>query len=162
MLYWQIGREILEKQSLAGWGAKVIDRLSADLTSSFPGVAGFSLRNLKYMRRFAEARPDPEIVQQLAAQLPWGQNIVLLDKVSGVDLRLWYAGQAASNHWSRAILVHQIETELHARQGKAITNFTSTMTPDRAAAAGELFKDPYVLDSSTWHRTSTSGILRGR
>jgi predicted nuclease of restriction endonuclease-like (RecB) superfamily len=78
LLYWQIGQDILQRQSREGWGAKVIDRLSRDLRAAFPAMKGFSARNLKYMRSFAEAWPDPQIVQQAVGQLPWGHNLVLL------------------------------------------------------------------------------------
>jgi len=72
LLYWSIGRDILARQEAAGWGAKIIDRLAKDLGAEFPGVEGFSQRNLKYMRAFAAAWPDEQIVQQVIAQLPWG------------------------------------------------------------------------------------------
>lgn len=72
LLYWQIGREILARQTAAGWGAKVIERLAADLRAAFPGMKGLSARNLNYMRAVAEAWPDPEIVQQLVAHCPGG------------------------------------------------------------------------------------------
>ena len=72
LLYWQIGRDILARQAAQGWGAKVIERLAQDLRAAFPDMKGFSPRNLKYMRAFAEAWPDAEFVQQAAAQLPWG------------------------------------------------------------------------------------------
>src|SRR5262249_46555143 len=81
LLYWQTGRDILARQKEHGWGAKVIDRLSHDLRREFPGVEGFSPRNLKYMRAFAQAWPEKPIVQQLAAQIPWFHHCVLLDKV---------------------------------------------------------------------------------
>ena len=77
LLYWQIGREILIQQDAQGWGAKVIDRLSQDLRQAFPEMKGFSARNLKYMRAFAEAWPDEPFVQQVAAQIPWFHNCVL-------------------------------------------------------------------------------------
>jgi len=80
-LYWDIGRMILDRQKRAGWGAKVIDRLAADLHEAFPDMKGFSPRNLKYMRAFAEAHTDPEVVQQVVAQLPWGHNVRLLESV---------------------------------------------------------------------------------
>src|ERR1035441_1311169 len=102
---------------------KVIDRLAADLKREFPDMKGFSPRNLKYMRRFAEVWAEEEFVQQVAAQLPWFHNCVLLDKVSDRDERIWYARAAIHHGWSRAVLVHQIESDLHRRQGKAITNF---------------------------------------
>ena len=81
LLYWSIGRDILVRQRQEGWGAKVVDRLAADLQKVFPGVEGFSPRNLKYMRSLAEAWPEEPIVQQLVAQLPWGHNLRVLDKI---------------------------------------------------------------------------------
>jgi predicted nuclease of restriction endonuclease-like (RecB) superfamily len=137
---------VRERQATHGWGARVIDRLAADLHSEFPDVRGFSPRNLKYMRKFAETWPDNQIVQRAVAQLPWRQHVALLDKVQDEGQRLWYARAAIEHGWTRDILVHQIETRLHERRGKAITNFDSTMEPVRAAAAADLFKDPYVLD----------------
>jgi predicted nuclease of restriction endonuclease-like (RecB) superfamily len=91
--YWAVGAEILARQEAEGWAARVIDRLSADLRERFPDASGFSPRNLKYMRAFAAAWPDVAIVQRSAAQLPWRQHMVLLDKLDSPDLRLWY-GQA--------------------------------------------------------------------
>ena len=88
LLYWGIGRDILQRQQEQGWGAKVIDRLSADLRLEFPEMTGFSSRNLKYMRAFAEAYPDESIVQQPVAQIPWGHNCILLDKVKEPAVRL--------------------------------------------------------------------------
>lgn len=146
LLYWHIGQEILDKQAAAGWGSKVIDQLAADLHASFPDDRGFSTRNLKYMRRFALEWLDLAIVQQVAAQLPWGQNMVLLDKLSDPGHRQWYAVQASRNGWSRAVLVHQIETKLHQRQGQALTNFATTLPAEQVALANQLFKDPYLLD----------------
>jgi predicted nuclease of restriction endonuclease-like (RecB) superfamily len=146
LLYWRIGREIVQRQAVHKWGARVIDRLAADLHTEFPDVRGFSPRNLKYMRKLALTWSDQQIVQQVVAQLPWGQNVTLLDKVRDDGQRLWYARAAIEHGWSRDILVHQIETKLHERQGRAITNFDTTMEPTRAVAAADLFKDPYVLD----------------
>lgn len=90
LLYWDIGHAILTRQEQEGWGAKVIDRLSADLREAFPDMTGLSPRNLKYMRSFAAAWPDPAIVQQLAAQIPWFHNCVLLDHFHDASIRLWY------------------------------------------------------------------------
>src|SRR3954470_13516608 len=90
LLYWQIGRDILARQKEHGWWAKVIDRLASDLRREFPGMEGFSPRNLKYMRAFARAWPVESIVQQAAAQLPWFHNCVLLDKVKDPAEREWY------------------------------------------------------------------------
>ena len=146
LLYWQIGRDILERQELEKWGAKVIDRLAADLKRAFPEVKGFSPRNLKYMRRFAEVWTEEEFVQQVAAQLPWFHSCVLLDKVSGREDRIWYARAAIQHGWSRAVLVHQIESALHRRQGKAVTNFDRALPPPQSDLAQEVTKDPYNFD----------------
>jgi predicted nuclease of restriction endonuclease-like (RecB) superfamily len=110
LLYWQIGRDILDRQAQQGWGAKVIDRLAQDLRSAFPDMKGFSPRNLKYMRAFAEAWPDSEFVQQVAAQLPWGHNAVLLDRLDSPESRRWYAAKAIENSWSRNVLVRSAKS----------------------------------------------------
>lgn len=146
VLYWQIGSEILARQEDEGWGTKVVARLSADLRREFPEMSGFSLRNLKYMRAFAHAYPDESIVQQRVAQIPWGHNIVLLDKVKGVEERAWYAQQTVEHGWSRNVLIHQIETGLHERQGQAVSNFGSTLPPAQSDLAHELLKDPYNFE----------------
>jgi predicted nuclease of restriction endonuclease-like (RecB) superfamily len=149
ILYWGIGKEILLRQRLEGWGAKVIEQLGQDLRHAFPGVQGFSPRNLKYMRALAEAWPDEPIVQQAAAQLPWFHNCVLLDKVKDRVERLWYIQQAIENGWSRNVLVIQIESDLYRRQGKAITNFQATLPPPQSDLAHQLLKDPYNFDFLT-------------
>src|SRR3989339_482524 len=118
LLYWEIGRDILQRQESEGWGAQVIEGLSRDLRKAFPEMKGFSPRNLGYVRSFAEAWPDREILQQVAAKLPWYHSCVLLDKLTTGDERLWYARAVYEYGWSRAILVHQIESGLFRRQGK--------------------------------------------
>jgi predicted nuclease of restriction endonuclease-like (RecB) superfamily len=146
LLYWHIGREILQRQEREGWGAKVIDRLARDLRREFPDMKGFSPRNLKYMRAFAEAWPEEQIVQQLVAQIPWGHNVRLLDYVEDPTERLWYVQQTIEHGWSRNVLVHQIESKLYQRQGKAITNFERTLPAPQSDLARSLIKDPYVFD----------------
>lgn len=161
-IYWEVGKTILEQQSAEGWGAKIIDRLSADLRTEFPDMKGLSVRNLKYMRAFAEAYPDFAIVQgQLAqirtssespivqvplAQLTWYHHITLLDKVKDVKERLFYIQKTIENGWSRDIMVLQIESNLYTRQGKAITNFKETLPALDSDLARETFKNPYVFD----------------
>ena len=178
-LYWDLGRMILDRQQAEGWGAKVIERLSQDLQKAFPGQQGFSPRNLKYMRAFADAWPEivivqppvaqlsssnpdrsklvqaplgrtaprvPVIVQQPAAQIPWTHHCLLLDKLSNPEDRLWYAAKALENGWSRPILALQIDSGLHARQGKAVTNFKTTLPPLQSDLAQQITKDPYVFD----------------
>jgi len=146
LLYWQIGRDILERQGREGWGAKVIERLSVDLRNAFPEIKGFSRANLLYTRAFAEAWPDPQIVQQAVGQLPWGHNLVLLSKLKTTDLRLAYATRAAEMGWSRAVLVHHIERRLLEREGQATTNFDLRLHPPSSDLAREALKDPYLFD----------------
>ena len=146
LLYWQIGQDILARQTNEGWGTKVIDRLAHDLRNDFPDMKGFSPRNLKYMRAFAEAWPDSEFVQQAVAQLPWGHNLVLLEKLPGPETRRWYAAKAIENSWSRNVLVMQIESRLLERSGKAETNFTTQLPKAQSDLARESLKDPYRFD----------------
>jgi predicted nuclease of restriction endonuclease-like (RecB) superfamily len=146
LLYWSIGRDILARQRTEGWGTKVIDRLAVDLRRAFPEMSGLSARNMKYMRAFAEAWPAEEFVQQVVAQLPWGHNTHLLDALKSAAEREWYARQAISNGWSRSVLVHQIESELFARQGGALTNFSRTLPAPQSNLAQQIIKDPYSFD----------------
>lgn len=125
LLYWQLGKAILDRQQKEGWGAKVIDHLSADLHAAFPQLRGFSTRNLKYMRAFAQAYPDEAFVQAVLAQLTWYHHITLLDKIRDEKERLWYIQQAIEYGWSRNVLLHHIDSQLFHRKGKAITNFTN-------------------------------------
>lgn len=146
LLYWQIGRDILERQTREGWGAKVIDRLARDLRSEFPDMKGFSRANLMYMRSFAAAWETEEIVQQLVGQIPWGHNIVLLTKLKAQEEREWYARTVVEKGWSRVVLEHQIDTRLMHRTGKAVTNFHLTLPSPLSELANETLKDPYVFD----------------
>jgi len=146
MMYWDLGKQILDKQQGEGWGAKVIDRLSNDLREAFPGMQGFSARNLKYMRTFAEAWPDREFVQRTVAQIPWRSNLTLLEKLKDADLRVWYAGQTRLNGWSKDILTIQIESALHLRVGQSANNFELTLPPIDSDMANDVFKDPYLFD----------------
>ncbi|BAZ18134.1 hypothetical protein NIES4071_100170 [Calothrix sp. NIES-4071] len=146
LLYWQIGNEILTRQQQQGWGAKVIEKLATDLRKTFPDMKGFSARNLKYMRAFAEAYPNEQIVQAPLAQITWYHNIALIEKVKLPEQRLWYAQQTIQYGWSRNILVHQIESALYHRQGKATTNFDKALPQPQSELAQQLLKDPYNFD----------------
>lgn len=149
LLYWSIGRDILARQKAEGWGAKVIDRLSEDLRKAFPQMQGFSARNLKYMRHFAEAWPDEAIVQQLVAQIPWGHNVRLLDRLHERSAREWYIRAAVQHGWSRAVLETQIESRLIDRQGQAPSNFERTLPAPQSDLARQTLKDPYTFDFLT-------------
>ncbi len=145
-LYHDIGRDILERQGREGWGAKVIDRLAADLRAAFPDMKGLSSSNLKYMRFFAQECPDLQIGQQSADQLPWFHIVTLITRLSDPALRGWYAQQALLQSWPRDTLVVQIKSQLHLRQGAAITNFDQRLAPPEAGMAVEVLKDPYHFD----------------
>jgi predicted nuclease of restriction endonuclease-like (RecB) superfamily len=143
VLYWQIGHEILTRQEASRWGARVVERLAEDLRREFPDIRGLSRTNLLYTRAFAEAYPDEQIVQQLLGHIPWGHNTVLLDKVRGLDERIWYARQVVEHGWSRNVLIHQVEGGLYERRGQAVTNFGRTLPAAQSDLAVELIKDPY-------------------
>ncbi len=151
LLYWQIGREILERQKAQGWGAKVIEQLSKDLRVAFPEMKGFSRANLLYMRAFAENYPDEEFVQQVVGQIPWGHNVRILDKAKTPEEREFYIRKTIENGWSRNVLVLQIESRLYERQGKAVTNFELTLPKPQSDLANQLLKDPYNFDFLTLH-----------
>ena len=145
-LYHEIGREILERQSYQGWGAKVIGQLSADLRSAFPDMKGLSASNLKYMRFFALECPARQFGQQSADQLPWFHIVTLLTKLTDPALREWYASEAVAHSWPRDTLNIQIKNRLHLRQGAAVTNFDRRLAPDHAGIAVQILKDPYHFD----------------
>jgi len=147
-LYWDIGNEILRRERAEGWGAKIIDRLAADLRREFPGMTGLSRANLHYMRAFAEAwtaEAEP-IVQRPVGQLPWGQNIVLLTKLKDRAARLWYAQKAVEHGWSRSVLEAQILTGVRERQGGAISSFAHALPPADSELVRDAIKDPYNFE----------------
>ncbi len=148
-LYWEIGHEILEREQREGWGAKVIDRLATDLRREFPEMTGLSLRNLRYMRAFARAWPaesPSSIVQQPVAQLPWGHNVTLLDKLDDSASRTWYAVQAIDNGWSRNVLQAHIATDLRGRRGNALTSFDHALPESDSELVRDAIKDPYNFE----------------
>lgn len=150
VLYWQIGRDIVERQVEAGWGAGIVNRVAADLRAAFPEMKGFSRSNLKYMRAFAQAWPDPHAIgQQAVGQLPWGHNLVLLTKLDTPEARLRYATRALEHGWSRAVLTLHIEQGTLDREGKALTNFAEQLPAPQSDLARETLKDPYRFDFLT-------------
>jgi predicted nuclease of restriction endonuclease-like (RecB) superfamily len=146
LLYWHIGRDILERQQAQGWGAKVIDRLAQDLTAAFPEMKGFSRRNLLYMRSFAEQWPDGEFVQQAVAQLPWGHNILIIAKCPSEEVARFYVAQTLEQGWSRDVLALQLKSKLYDRTGRAVTNFSLTLPKPQSDLAQQTLKDPYTFD----------------
>lgn len=145
LLYHSIGTVI---NSHKAWGNKFIENLAADIKRSFPGTTGYSVRNLKYMAKFAATYTDKEFVQQAVAQIPWGHNVALLDKVSDADARVWYIDACRRNGWSRNVLIHQIESNLYARQAIAdkVSNFERRLPTSQSEMAIQTMKDPYIFD----------------
>ncbi|MDN3508111.1 MAG: PDDEXK nuclease domain-containing protein [Simkaniaceae bacterium] len=148
-LYWEIGSRIHIKQKREGWGSKTIENLSKDLKSSFPEMKGFSLTNIKYMVQFAREYPNFTIGQQVVGQIPWGHNILLLQKLETLEERLWYIHKTIENGWSRNVLLHWLDSRLHKRDGKAITNFKETLPSPQSDLALQTLKDPYCFDFLT-------------
>jgi len=149
LLYYDIGCVINEHKT---WGSKFIDNLAADIRLAFPKSKGYSVRNLKYMAKFAETYPEREFVQQVVAQIPWGHNIVILDKVNNLEERKWYIKNSAQNGWSRNVLVHQIESSLYQRQvlAEKVSNFENRLPSPQSELAAQTMKDPYVFDFITF------------
>ena len=165
-LYWHVGRTILERQATAGWGNSVVERLAHDLRRAFPTLQGFSPRNIWRMRAFylawsnapkkltqavSESRSprDTKKVPQAVSEIPWGHNIVLLQKIESREQRLWYAEQTRLHSWNRAELEARIAKQAYKRQGKALTNFARTLPPAKASLAQQALKDPYTFDFLT-------------
>src|ERR1017187_6581951 len=149
LLYWSIGRDLSQRFAAEGWGTKINERLARDLQAEFPGVEGFSPRNFRYMRALAEAWPEPEILQQLIAKLPWGHNLRVLDRIKDRPTREWYLRAALEYGWSQDVLVLQINSRLHEREGKALTNFERALPPPESDMAAQILKDPYNFDFLT-------------
>lgn len=145
MLYWNIGTTINEK---AIWGNKFIENLAKDIKLEFPDSTGYSVRNLKYMAKFARLFPDLKIVQRCVALIPWRHNIALIDKVDDSEQRIWYAEKTIQNGWTRDVLVHQIETDLYQRQvlAEKMNNFAEKLPSPQSELAQQTMKDPYVFD----------------
>ena len=170
-LYWNIGKSILQKQEQEGWGKQVIEQLSKDLISRYPDDRGYSIRNLRYMKRFASEYPDfpilqvplaelkklpilqatlaelenegKEHVQVPLAQISWYHHISLLSKVKNEAQRAYYITETAQNGWSRDVMLLQIDNGYIHAKGHAINNFEQTLPPVQSDLARYIFKDPY-------------------
>jgi len=174
LLYWGIGRLLNERQQQEGWGAGVIPKLAKDIQNELPEVKGFSERNLKRMVSFyreysgisefvpqpvAQMDPSPKMPQAVAQTnghlstlllaLPWGHQIMLIEKVKDLEARQWYMQASLQNGWSRHVLALQIEGQAHFRQGKAATNFSERLPSPQSELAHQTLKDPYLFDFLT-------------
>ena len=145
LLYHSIGTVINEHKA---WGNKFIENLAADIRREFPASKGYSVRNLKYMAKFAQTYPDREFVQTVSAQIPWSHNIAILDKVKDPEVRLWYTQKTIENGWSHNVLIHQIESGLYQRQALTdkVSNFERRLPSPQSELAEQTMKDPYIFD----------------
>ncbi|PLX21959.1 DUF1016 domain-containing protein, partial [Candidatus Parcubacteria bacterium] len=162
LLYFRIGKSISQKQKELGWGAKVIDNLSHDIKSAFPELAGFSVRNIKLMVQFYREYETIEIGQLpvaqneslqnrqlLVAQIPWAHNIILIQKIKDIDVRYWYMQKTLEHGWSRDVLALMVQSQLHKREGKLVSNFKNILAPQESDLVRQSFKDPYLFDFLT-------------
>jgi len=151
--YWELGNEIVEKQKSANWGSAFLKNMSQDLMCEFPNMKGFSKRNLELIRKwYLYYSEKNEITKQAVSQLlliPWGHNIVIVQKSKNIEEALFYVQKTIENSWSRSVLVHQVESLLYERQGKALSNFSNTLPKPQSDLANEILKDPYNFDFLT-------------
>ncbi|MEA1900975.1 MAG: PDDEXK nuclease domain-containing protein [Thermodesulfobacteriota bacterium] len=161
--YWELGQDIVDKQRNAKWGDGFLKQLSIDLSSEFPDMKGFSLSNLKYIKQWylfysqeigksQQAVGQKPIAKQAVSQLvqiPWGHNIAIISKCKNLDEALFYIQKTIQNNWSRSVLTHHIENDLFKREGKAVTNFESTLPAPQSDLAREILKDPYNFNFLT-------------
>jgi predicted nuclease of restriction endonuclease-like (RecB) superfamily len=159
VLYWEVGKLIAARQEDEGWGSAVIEHLSRDIRHEFSDLRGFSPRNIWRMRAFylaytqevtklpqPVAEMDGENLPQLAAEMPWGHNCVLIERIKDLGARLWYMHQTLEHGWSRPILELHIQQGDYERKGKAITNFNRTLPAPQSDLARDVLKDPYIFD----------------
>jgi predicted nuclease of restriction endonuclease-like (RecB) superfamily len=146
LLYWNIGRLILERQIRDGWGSKEVDRLARDLRKTFPDMQGFSPRNLHFLCSFAEEFTDAAFVKQVVSQMPWGHVIRLVQRVKDPQERKWYVRETVRQGWSRCVLALQLLGNAYQRRGEAVSNFTSAPPLAESRVAAQVLKEPYLLD----------------
>ena len=154
-LYWTIGKSIFEKQESYGWGSKFIEKLAKDLQNEFPGIEGFSKRNVFRMRAFyLEYKLVPPLAAELngiehlgvLTQIPWSHNIILMEKIENIEQRIWYAEKIVENKWGKRALEDWIDRDIYSRQGKAVTNFSLRLPEPQSTLAKETLCDPYLFD----------------
>jgi len=155
-LYWDLGECIISEQEKSNWGAGFLEQMSKDLRALFPGIKGFSRRNLYDMRRWvrfwdsmcqqSDFKLELSFVRQLVAQIPWGHNLLVINKIKDGGEALFYVQKTIENNWSRTVLTHQIESELYHRSEQALSNFETTLPTLQSDLAGQMLKDPYCFD----------------
>ncbi len=154
-LYWEIARQIVEKQKTTQWGDGFLSQMSKDLQDEFPDMKGFSLRNVKYIRQwylFWNTEKDKgqqavaQSVKQLVLQIPWGHNLLIISKSKNHEEAVFYVRNTIEHNWSRSVLTHHIESNLFGREGKSLTNFSTSLPSPQSDLAQQTLKDPYIFD----------------
>ena len=145
-LYFKLGKILNDNYK---YGNKFIDKISRELRIEFPNTDGFSVRNLKYMKKFYLEYKDDAVVQRIVAQLPWRHNIVLMSKIKDNKTRKIYAKATINNGWSSDMLVMQIESDYHLRIGNSSNNFKLSLPDINSDLANNTIKDPYIFDFLT-------------
>ena len=157
-LYWEIAQQIIEKQKTTLWGDGFLSQMSKDLQDEFPEMKGFSLRNVKYIRQwylFWNTEEDKgqqavaQSVKQLVLQIPWGHNLVIISKSKSHEEAVFYVRNTIEHNWSRSVLTHHIESNLFGREGKSLTNFSTSLPSPQSDLAQQTLKDPYIFDFLT-------------
>ena len=148
-LYFKLGKIVSENKV---YGNNFTKQISTELKLTFPSMKGFSERNIRAMRLFYEEYSNDEKWQQLVAKLPWGHNLLLIEKIKDKDLRRIYAENTIKNGWSRSILSIQIESEFHKRIGNSNNNFNVLLPPNDSDLVNNTIKDPYIFDFITLHQ----------
>jgi predicted nuclease of restriction endonuclease-like (RecB) superfamily len=158
-MYWDIGKMLVEKQKVAGWGAAVIPKLSKDIHNELPEIKGFSERNIGRMIAFYREYPDSQTIlpqavaklpdQSMLAGIPWGHHILLIEKIKDLPIRSWYMEQTVTNSWNRDTLAAMIKNDHYSRQGTLANNFDKTLAKPQSEMARQALKDPYIFDFLT-------------
>jgi predicted nuclease of restriction endonuclease-like (RecB) superfamily len=147
LLYWDLAERIVAKQRQSAWGEGFLLQMSRDLQAEFPGMKGFSKRNLELMRQWYQFwSVESTIARQLVSQIPWGHNLIIISKIKNAEEALFYTQKTIQNNWSRAVLTHQIESALYQREGRAVTNFQAALPSPYSDLARQTLKDPYNFD----------------
>lgn len=145
-LYWDIGRMIVGQQENAGYGKAVVEKLSEDLRNEFPGVGGFSVQNLWYMRQFYREYRDLEKLQPLVGELSWAHNLAIMSRCKDEQEREFYIRMAKKMGWSKNVLTHQIDNQSYQKTIAGQTNFDKTIRPKHRVQAKLAVMDEYVFD----------------
>ena len=159
-LYWEIGKDITERQNQSSWGSKLIEQVADELKKEFPELKGFSRRNIYAMRQWYNfySKKYP-FVPQSVAQIPWGHNRLIISKVKNIEEAEFYCNETIKNNWDRDTLEIQLSNKLFLKKGKATTNFPETLPENQAKLASQTLKDPYIFDFLDLHDDALEKVI---